>query len=472
MKVAFLQKTVSQSIGVRYLSSIIKSKGWEAELFVEPFEKDILNSLKRYSPNITGFGFVSGAQTWPLRLAQKVKKILPETMIVFGGPGPTFSPEIVYHPYVDAVAIGEAELSLPELIGRVECGKSFHEIPGLWIKKGNTVYRNELAPLVGDISKLPYPDYELYSKYKFYRTLTEAPFIVRRGCQFRCTFCSSSSLLYVNRSKHERARTAENVIAEMEVARAIYPKMHSIILYDTTGVDKKWLEDFTSVYPKRINIPWSTSSRADLINEALAQSLSRSGCFCVCLGVETGNEGMRMNVLGKRISNAQYLEAARILHKAGIKICTSNMLFLPGETATNALETVEFNRLMKADHTSALILQLYPGTAIYKHAVEAGYLSRESEYNNIDPTSLMEPMIRLKDFKKILVIHRLFYFFVKNTFIHKALKFLLLFPPNPIYNVMYYFSIMLNYMKYHRVNFIRTLCISLAAYGERNTRSA
>lgn len=467
MKIAFLQETVNQNIGIMYLSALLKAKGHKVELFLEPLESDFLQAVTAFQPEIIGFSVITGSHHWVIRVARQLKEAMPTVTTVAGGAHPTYFPDMIREEPIDIIARGEAELSFPELITRLSSGHDYRQTPGLWVKDKQEIYQNEVAPLVEDISSLPHPDRELYLKYPFFRQQSEVPFSTTRGCPFRCSFCYNhvKAALYRGKGRYVRTRSVEDVISEMEEARHLSVNMRSVILYDDIiGVDKKWLTEFCRVYAQRITMPWFTSIRADFVDREVAENLARANCFCLSLGVETGDEDLRAQVLCKRIPNAVYLKAAALLHRVGIKVRTSNMLFLPGEDVRKALKTVDLNRAMAVDFPWAYTLQPYPGTDIFDYAVKHGYLSPAFQFDDIDPLGLVKPIVKLKDNNKLLVIHRFFYAAVRNTVMRRALRFLMLLPPNPAYDFFYYFSLIWSYKKYHQVSFTRALRVAWNNY--------
>lgn len=467
MNIAFLQDTVNQSIGLMYLSSLVKKDGHTCRLFVEPLETDFLSEIFKFKPDIVGIGVITGAHHWALKVSEEIKKRCKDILIILGGPHPTYFPQIIEHKYIDIVARGEAEISFPELVRRIEYGKDYRDIQGLWIKKNGVIYKNDVSPLVEDLSSLPHPDHYLYLEYEFYRHQTEIPFNTMRGCPYRCSYCYNhvKAALYRGKGKYVRIRDVDDVISEMEFARSIYPNMKSVILYDDIiGIDKLWLKEFCQVYAERINLPWFTSIRADLVDEFVIDNLKGTNCFCLSLGVETGDEELRTMVLGKKIPNSTYIRAVKLLRTAHIKIRTSNMFFLPGEDFFKALKTVDLNRKMKVDFAWVYTLQPYPGTEIYDYAIKYGYLSSSFQFDDIDPLGLINPIIEVKDKNKILVLHRLFHYCVHSNFIRFIIKILVLIPHNPIFDVAYYYSLILSYARYHQVSILRAFKVALSNY--------
>lgn len=468
LKIAFLQETANQNIGLMYLSALAKAQGHACELFAAPLENDFLRALRAYAPDLVGFSVITGSHQWMLGTAGRIRKAMPRALIIAGGPHPTFFPQLIEDERIDIIARGEADISFPQLLDRMEQGRDYTSCPGIWAKRDGVIIRNDVAPLVNDISSLPHPDRSLYAKYPLFARHSEVPFSTTRGCPYRCAFCYNHVKLdiYKGKGTYLRTRNVEDVIAEMEEARVLFPAMRSVILYDDIiGLDKKWLAEFSAQYSRRIGLPWFTSIRADLIDEFVVQKLKEAKCFCLSIGVETGDERLREEVLQKRIPDAQYVTAAGMLKEAGIKVRTSSMLFLPGEDIHKALSTIAINRRMKADFAWAYTLQPYPGTALYELAAKNGYLPEGFQFDEIDPLGLVKPIIRIKDEKKILVVHRFFLLAVKYAFVYRALKWLIHIPPNPLFDILYYFSVVWSYAEYHQVNLFVAFKLAWSNYA-------
>ncbi|MFH1876324.1 MAG: radical SAM protein [Candidatus Omnitrophota bacterium] len=475
MKIAFLQETVNQNVGLMYLSAIVKSQGHDCQLFVESLEKDFLNAVRAFAPDVIGFSIITGAHHWVLRVATSLKRELPGVLVIAGGPHPTYCTDFIKESCIDIIARGEAEYSFPRLVECLGQGKDYSATQGLWVKRGDEIMRNDVAMLVEDLSSLPHPDHELYLKYDFYRNQSEVPFTTTRGCPFNCSFCYNhvKATLYKGKGKYVRMRGVSDIIAEMEHARRLYPKMRSVILYDDIiGIDRKWLASYCSAYRESINLPWFTSIRADIVDEGVARELGSANCFCLSLGLETGDDDLREKVLCKRIPGAQYLRAAQLLHAQNIKVRTSNMLFLPGENIEKALATININRAMEVDFAWAYTMQPYPGTDIYDYAVKSGFLPPSFQFDDIDPLGLLDPIVMVPDVRKILVVHRLFQFLIHNNVVYRMRSFLIAIGPNPVYDFFYYFSLIKSYARYHQVSFLRALKVAWTNYwGTRITRS-
>lgn len=476
MKIAFLQETVNQNIGIMYLSALLKAGGHTCQLFVEPLENNLHDAVASYAPDLIGLSVITGSHHWALRTTRRLKKRLPRAFVILGGPHATYFPEVLQDESIDAVARGEAEISFPALVDRLEHRGDYSDIPGIWAKqKDGSANRTDVASLINDISSLPHPDRQLYLKYNFFRHHSEVPFSTTRGCPYNCAFCYNhvKATLYRGKGRYVRIRNVNDIIAEMRSAQELFPKMRSVILYDDIiGLDKTWLAEFSRQYAAQIGLPWFTSIRSDVVDEFVADKLAEARCFCLSIGLETGDEDLRTRVLGKRIPNEQYIEAARLLKARGIKVRTSNMLFLPGEDIRKALKTVDLNRLMRVDFAWAYTLQPYPGTDIYDYAVKNGYLSEAFQFDDIDPLGLLKPIVKVDDERKIMVVHRYFLLAVKSGFVRRLLNVLIKVPPNPLNDLFYSFSLILSYAEYHEVSLWRALQVAWNNFWSTRHRGA
>ena len=168
VKVAFIQNIAYEYLGLMYLSSILKERGHEVEVFIGNGNKKMLEQVIEYNPSVVGFSCSTGLHKWSLSFAKEIKKSV-NAFILFGGPHPTFFPEIINEPEIDGVCIGEGEFSLLELSANLSDGKDVSAIKNFWFKSPDgKIIKNEPRPLIEDLDRQPFPDRDLYySKYPF-----------------------------------------------------------------------------------------------------------------------------------------------------------------------------------------------------------------------------------------------------------------------------------------------------------------
>lgn len=465
MKIALVQNLISQHFGIMYLAAVLKERHHKVEVFIEGLEKDLIKSLYESRPNIVGFTCVTGEHRWVEKRARQIKEALGVPIIV-GGPHPTFFPEMIEMDNIDIICRGEGEFALLELLDRLERAEGYTDILDLWVKKDGRVYKNKLRPLLEDIDLLPFPERDIYKKYLFIDKTTELPANFSRGCPHSCTFCYNSvkKKMYNCDIGYVRARSVTNSIIELQLSLKKCKGIKSIIVVDDDiGLNTKWLTEFCREYKTKIKLPFFASINTNFVTEDNVRKLKEANCHCLAMGVETGNYQMRKNILGKDVPNEKYIKAALLIKKYGIKLRTSNIFFLPGESIKNSFETLELNLLMKSDHPWAYALQPYPRTDIYNYAVENGYLDKDFSFDEMDPLGLVESPINSPDKRKILVMQRLFYYGVKVPGFKFFLRAFIYFPNNLFFDLLQQFALLISYASYHRVSLFRALRIALDA---------
>jgi radical SAM superfamily enzyme YgiQ (UPF0313 family) len=466
MKIVFVQNLLVPYFGITYISAVLKKYGYETDVFIEGLHDDIVKDICDAKPDLVGFTCNTGEQRWVERRAAEIKKYSKAPIIV-GGPHPTYFPEMIEMDNIDIICRGDGEGVVLELVNRLRDRKDISDIRGLWVKQCDKIYKNEVAVLEENLDNFPFPDRDLYDKYEFFKKETSMQVCISRGCPFSCTFCYNASKkeLYAGQ-KVVRRRSVDNIISEIKFLLEKYPRMDTVIFNDDNlGLSPEWFDEFFKKYADINGPPFLGSIRADFINEDRVKKLREAKCFCLSVGVESGNFEMRKQILKKNIPDGVYIKAAKLIKDGGIKLRTSNMCFLPGETIKMAFETLLLNRKMRADYPWLYPLQPYPRTEIYRYSVENGFLDKNFSFDNIDPLGLLQSPLepKLKDGGKIKVLHRFFYYGVKIPGFANLLKLLVYVPNNFVFDFFHRLSILMTYASYHRVSLFRALVVALQA---------
>ena len=110
MRVAFIEDILRFSIplGITGIGAMLREAGHEVEVFVANKLEKTLSEVKAYAPDVVAFSVISGCHQGYYAIARAVKDLLG-VPTMWGGPHPTFFPEMIELPWVDAVCIGEGE---------------------------------------------------------------------------------------------------------------------------------------------------------------------------------------------------------------------------------------------------------------------------------------------------------------------------------------------------------------------------
>ena len=413
MKVLFIQNNgIQESIGIANLSGILKANAHQADLLLVSHTPDLIGAIKAYDPGLIAFSALTGVHHSLEQLALEIKEHLHIPIIV-GGPHPTYSPDMINSPGIDIICRGEGELAMLELAEAMEHDADVTKIRNLHIKTRNgTIHRNEIRPAV-PLDELPFPDRELYYKYRFLRDMPMKRFISSMGCPYPCTFCHEPVIrnLYRTETKSDylRRKSVARAVAEIKYIKDRYPLNHVHFSDDLFFIRNsyKWLEEFAEVYAKEVGIPFNCNIRYDSINQHAADLLEKAHCYGAAVGLESGNQEIREVVIRKRSKNEHIVEGARLLREKGIKVLTTNMIGLPGETLDNALETVQLNMVLKSNYVRANTFLLFPGLPLVEYARQNGFVDQDFD---IDKQVAESQEITLKtpyakEFRNLSLIH-------------------------------------------------------------------
>ena len=372
-----------EHLGVMYLSSILKKKGHHVEV-VHAVPETIAEALRRGGATVLAYSSETMLARYYLHVNRRTLAMLDSgerpRLVIMGGAHAIFFPQVIHEEGIEAVCIGEGEETISELTDALEQSSDIGGIPGLWVKRGREVHRGPLRPLVQDLDRLPHPDRNLFSldgSTPFYR----ASVITTRGCPFNCPYCFNHAYteMFGEAGRRVRQRSFLDVLSEV---RALKKMGHiRLIMFedDIFVLDTRWLEEFLARYREEMALPYHCQVRSEMVTRELVELLESSGCRTVTMGIETGNDDLRINLLRRNQTKEQILEACRLLRRAGIRVNTTNMIGLPGSDIDADLETLELNVRCRPTYARVHMLQPYPGTEIYDYARERGLLDESYE---------------------------------------------------------------------------------------------
>ncbi len=184
-------------LGMGYMSASLKKHGFSTRFFNLKNFKDeqCLNDLAEYQPDVVAYTVISGQQQEYTSFNRRVKQRLKNVKSVFGGPHPTFFPEMVEKEGIDAICVGEGEVAFSEfMIQFREKNALPQSIPNFWIKTENGISKSAVLPKNQEMDALPYPDREEFFKANpLVRDYGIKQFMAHKGCPYLCTYCFNES---------------------------------------------------------------------------------------------------------------------------------------------------------------------------------------------------------------------------------------------------------------------------------------
>ncbi len=399
MKVLFLNPQQEMG-GIQCLSAFLKQAGHRTALVNDPnlldnayvhfpavsaFFEDvafILDQIESHAPDLIAMPVVTDDYKWALKWARRIKERM-DVPIVFGNAHPTYhAEEVLRQPCVDYVVRGEGEFTLLELVETLEGKRLAQDVLGLGYRERGEIHVNPMRPLIEDMDILPFPDKDLYYDVMPYLNFGYTT-MTGRGCPYRCTFCDNNTSMQLyksgvaKRQKWTRRHSPEYVVKEILWAQERYGIEHVRFNDEDFSYDKQWTREFCALYKREVGIPYSAWVYPNTIDYEIATLMAESGCDTVEMGIQSGSETLRSNLLHRKTKDAQIVGAMRALYDAGIHAKVDIILGLPTETKTDLDATVRLLNQGRPWNIFVFWLRYYPATEILTIAKERRLLEPE-----------------------------------------------------------------------------------------------
>lgn len=354
-----------ENIGIEYLTAALKKSGFTVNLLFipKPFDntsihfsvkrnpenKEISQTIKKLRPDVVCFSPFSPEYLWCTQKAKFIKSRFKSIFTLFGGVHVNSVPEfVIKDKSVDGLIVGEADFSLIEFAKNFYTEK-LYSTPSLWIKKGRQIMKNPLLPLPGNLDDLPFPDKEIFYE-QIPAPLRDYSYVIMgsRGCPFSCAYCSNNvyKKLYFGQ-KRLRFRSPENIIAELKIAKTLYPFKIVEFMDDVLTIDEARLLALLKLYRREVKLPFTCFLHPQLVTPKSIRYLKKSGCFWLKIGVQSANEKYRREFLNRNESNADLIRVSKLCHQYKLTFSFDHIFNLPGETEDHLVEAIELYNLCR-----------------------------------------------------------------------------------------------------------------------------
>lgn len=373
-------------LGLAYLAGAIHAAGHEARILEASAYSwtKLRNGLKELNPRVVGVTCWSIERAQAFKTVTLAKQVLPNSLILLGGPHPSTYPftELLFERCpVDIVVRFEGEETVPEILNAYQSGASFDSINAIWYKHNGEIRRNPPRTLLKDLNKLPMPRYEgirldEYNGLPEIRHLKTASMVTSRGCPYTCNFCSAP----VMGQGKVRFRSAENILEEIETLRVRYG-VGAIYFADDLFTTKKKLvmEICAKLIDSKMILPWVAVTSASYVDEELLIAMKQAGCYRLDFGIESGSPKILRNIADGKVQKHTADEARlafALCHKHGIKPRAYLMVGNPGEDESTIDETIALMKEIRPyDTWGASITMIEPGTRLYNLAIQKGVIT-------------------------------------------------------------------------------------------------
>ena len=427
-------------IGLRRISSILKTEGYDVRLVFMPkfkhtsrefnrlYTDQELNQLIELIDDSLFVG-ISVSTNYLPRVAQMCNTFRAANdrlLLVWGGIHPTVLPESSLT-FCDYACIGEGDKAVIQFAKAIEKNRTNQKIhvPNFWYKKNGKLIQTGIMPLTQKLDELPPPDFSLQEHYilhqgeikplttelfqKYLDTnfvspipdVQELPFHTSHGCPQNCTFCCNSIYfnIYGKNWKCIRTISPEVLISQLSKILSQHDFIRLIFFSDDDFLQRSLadLELFAQLYEKDISLPFRCYFTPTTLTEKKLKILLDAGLYTFSMGFQSGSDRTNIEIYKRKVYRKQSIRAIEIVDKYKDLINTPVYHIVednPFETKDDIHCTHDLIKTIptywKGKYFS---LTFYPGTELYRKAVAEGIIQN------------FENEVVYKDFEKKIINH-------------------------------------------------------------------
>lgn len=381
--VAVNSKYIHLSLAPWYLKAYCEDEFFGISILETTINDDInvvLNRIYNKNAKIVGFSCYIWNIEYIIKLASTLKKALPETIIVFGGPEVSYETRqlMTDNRFIDFVISGEGEKPFKNLLRKIvnDIGK-YEDIKSLSFRDSGDIVQNAVDSPIENLDLIPSPYTDsMISNIKNKIVYFESS----RGCPFSCTYCLSSV------SKGVRYFSMNRVMSDLE--RCKHAGITQIKFVDRTfNCNKNMaLQIFRFILENREATNCHFEIGADLLDQEILNLLEimPAGWIQFEAGVQTTNTDVLRTIKRKTDLDKLYSNVKKIMEFGNIHLYLDLIAGLPGETYDSFKKSFNNVYLLKPHHLQLGFLKFLKGSQMRRDAKLYGCI-----YNDYPPYEII-----------------------------------------------------------------------------------
>jgi anaerobic magnesium-protoporphyrin IX monomethyl ester cyclase len=368
-------------------------------------------------PRVVGIKSFSNEANRVARMAARVRRELPEAVIIAGGPHPSMDPQdtLKRMTAVDYAFVGEAERSVPPFLAWIKAGGRGappEEVPGIAYRTGADGEVMVREPVwEQDLDTLPFPAWDLMppDSYPdeviglFSPAFPAAPISGSRGCPYRCNYCGAAKIA----GNRFRYRSVDNLLAEIDLLAGRYG-VKSLAFVDNsfTSIRPRAVKFFEALIarPAPMLFTFPNGVRANTLDEQLLPLMEKAGCRLVGLGIESSSAETLARMQKDQTTATVRQTVDLIRRTTSLYITGSFILGYPGETLEDVKRTIAFAIGLPVHHAHFCIFIPLPGSTVFQELAAAGQV-RQDEWDpdqlTNDSAACSMPGLPMKDLQRL-----------------------------------------------------------------------
>jgi radical SAM superfamily enzyme YgiQ (UPF0313 family) len=387
-------------LGTLYAAAYLRSKGHDVSLFdtnLKNSPDEIIPSLKTEQPKYLviyddGFNYLTKMCLTNMREAAFRLTALGKQAgctVIVSSSDSTDHYDMYLDKGADYVILGEAEITLGELITTLEVNREPHVVTGLAFRANEKIITTGRRDILKELDSFPMPAWDLVDMNSYKNIWLEnhgfssLNIATTRGCPFKCNWCAKP--IYGNRYN---SRSPEKVVEELEYLLNNYKPHHFWVCDDIFGLKPGWVQRFRNlVKEKNLKFKYKIQSRVDLLlQEDTIDALAESGAETVWVGAESGSQKI-LDAMDKGTTVEQIHEATKLLKSKGIKTAFFLQFGYLGETKEDIQKTIDMVLQLMPDDIGISVSYPLPGTLFYEKVKDD--LKTKANWTDSDDLAVM-----------------------------------------------------------------------------------
>ena len=243
----------------------------------------IVSDIYKEKPDYIGFSCYIWNIEMIKNIARRLKKVLPETVMVFGGPEVSYDSAdfLRENEFADIIMRGEGERTYKNLLEAWKCGREYYNVDGISYRKDGVISENpNVEPLCLDDIPFVYDNAEEFkNKIIYYET--------QRGCPYNCQYCLSSVEKGVRFLSEERVKSDLKFFIDNKVKQVKFVDRTFNCNHEHAMMIWKYIMDNDNGITN-----FHMEITADILRKEAIEMLrkARTGLFQFEIGVQSTNE--------------------------------------------------------------------------------------------------------------------------------------------------------------------------------------
>lgn len=323
-------------------------------------------------------------------MLRDLRRLTPGVRVMLEGVVPSAFPEqMLREEGADFVCQGEAFDQVVDLLAVLKAGKPHPDskLSGVSWLDGDRAVLGGRRPLIKNPDTLPIAAWDLLpmARYRAHhwhcfdrldRRQPYASLYTNLGCPYTCSFCNVNA---VAGTANFRARTPENVVAEIDLLVRKYGVSNLRIVDNVFTIRPDLVEklcDLIIAGGYNLNM-WAYCRVETIKNPELLRKMKKAGVNWVAYGIEAADDKVR-DAVDKGSPQAVIDRAVELTRQAGIHIVGNFIFGLPQDSQETMQKTLDMAKSYLFEYANFYAAMAYPGTELHEQAKREGIVLPDS----------------------------------------------------------------------------------------------